>query len=723
MPLFAGKKNIGHNISVEEKAGKPVKQATAIALSKADGRDACVCPTCEMRNKLLDIRDRKELAAKYFPREVCAGPNETVEHMRQRLFNLNQDVPYYAKDAMTVREMRNKLFDIRDQKELAAKYFLREAGPNETVEQMRHRLFNLDQDVPYYAKDADPAPIPVEGEDRVLGRGAVGDQKSRRVKNNAQQQADLKDGRRAAEHADKLAQAGDFPSAIRLYTYAISLFRLGGDVNLATEAENALKATMYGEKDPRVHKPVDSQGDPTPIPTNDDVKYATPPSKPRFIGSVALPNKEDVDRVYGGKRSAEGFKKTFGKDSLVETQQKFLTAWKERLRRARADKDPQAIKEAQLQVSELTESIRRTKAHAGDADPAPVRVNNPLPIAKTVPVSKKAKDFDDVDDLRDALKILNDPASRGGMSSEGVARKLGYSLSFVKDVRSGKFGTTKSQIAAYFKAHPWTGPAKDSAIRKMAQDAFHGRNIARGPGEVSRANDAAAKVYDYEADRTTPEWKKADKAAIRATETNKREDYMKAAELYKAAGDFTNARAMISQGARIGKDSAIRKMAQDAARPVWQADTPNQEKLNGLHRGMSALGYKYKYSAGTGKEMQHHYKADGTPGAVIYERKNGNHGAGKGSAADSLREMAQDAFHGRNIARGPGEVSRANDAAAKVYDYSLPPYNEEQVKASTEGLRQELARLKAVKFPDHRQTEKIADLEKFLKQHEAKVTK
>lgn len=35
MPLLPGKKNIGHNIKMEESVGKPKKQAIAIALSKA----------------------------------------------------------------------------------------------------------------------------------------------------------------------------------------------------------------------------------------------------------------------------------------------------------------------------------------------------------------------------------------------------------------------------------------------------------------------------------------------------------------------------------------------------------------------------------------------------------------------------------------------------------------------------------------------------------------
>lgn len=35
MPLLPGKKNIGHNIAVEQAAGKHHKQAVAIALNKA----------------------------------------------------------------------------------------------------------------------------------------------------------------------------------------------------------------------------------------------------------------------------------------------------------------------------------------------------------------------------------------------------------------------------------------------------------------------------------------------------------------------------------------------------------------------------------------------------------------------------------------------------------------------------------------------------------------
>jgi len=35
MPLLPGKENVGHNITVEREAGKPLDQATAIALHTA----------------------------------------------------------------------------------------------------------------------------------------------------------------------------------------------------------------------------------------------------------------------------------------------------------------------------------------------------------------------------------------------------------------------------------------------------------------------------------------------------------------------------------------------------------------------------------------------------------------------------------------------------------------------------------------------------------------
>ncbi len=44
MPLFGGKENIGKNIATEEAAGKPKKQALAIALSVARKSGAKIAP-------------------------------------------------------------------------------------------------------------------------------------------------------------------------------------------------------------------------------------------------------------------------------------------------------------------------------------------------------------------------------------------------------------------------------------------------------------------------------------------------------------------------------------------------------------------------------------------------------------------------------------------------------------------------------------------------------
>lgn len=55
-----------------------------------------------------------------------------------------------AKDAETVRQMRNRLFAVNNQSEPANRYYPNEAKSGETVEAMRHRLFNLEpQDGPY----------------------------------------------------------------------------------------------------------------------------------------------------------------------------------------------------------------------------------------------------------------------------------------------------------------------------------------------------------------------------------------------------------------------------------------------------------------------------------------------------------------------------------------------------------------------------------------------
>lgn len=73
-----------------------------------------------------------------------------------------------AKDEETVRQMRNRLFDVRDQKELASRYYPREARSGETVEEMRHRLFAYEpQDAPFSKASS------TRGKDSVLRRVEV----------------------------------------------------------------------------------------------------------------------------------------------------------------------------------------------------------------------------------------------------------------------------------------------------------------------------------------------------------------------------------------------------------------------------------------------------------------------------------------------------------------------------------------------------------------------
>ena len=77
-----------------------------------------------------------------------------------------------AKDEETVRQMRSKLFAVRNQKEPASKHYPQQAKPGETVEQMRHRLFGYEpQDAPFSKAN------PVRALDKALDarRGRAGD--------------------------------------------------------------------------------------------------------------------------------------------------------------------------------------------------------------------------------------------------------------------------------------------------------------------------------------------------------------------------------------------------------------------------------------------------------------------------------------------------------------------------------------------------------------------
>jgi hypothetical protein len=60
MPLKPGKENIGKNIKTEEAAGKPRKQAVAIALSEARRTGADIKPKPKKESAMKEKSPRKE---------------------------------------------------------------------------------------------------------------------------------------------------------------------------------------------------------------------------------------------------------------------------------------------------------------------------------------------------------------------------------------------------------------------------------------------------------------------------------------------------------------------------------------------------------------------------------------------------------------------------------------------------------------------------------------
>jgi tetratricopeptide (TPR) repeat protein len=133
-----------------------------------------------------------------------------------------------------------------------------------------------------------------------------------------------------------------------------------------------------------------------------------------------------------------------------------------------------------------------------------------------------------------------------------------------------------------------------------------------------------------------------------------------------------------------------RKKIQAQLEKEKPGDTTN--KLRAHEQALREMGEKVKaYPLGKDAEP-----SIGRNIAGYYFKLNGETYGGYPTRAEALREYKA-------------------ETTKKAKDYSLPPYSEEQAKSATEGLRQELTRLKAIKFPDHRQVEKMADLERFLK--------
>ena len=91
MPLLQGKKNIGHNIMVEKAAGKPHRQAVAIALSTARKSGGSMSKHLPIRNAPLYDDGTKEpgFTGKDQWREPLSGPSDrTVGNPPGEMSNL-----------------------------------------------------------------------------------------------------------------------------------------------------------------------------------------------------------------------------------------------------------------------------------------------------------------------------------------------------------------------------------------------------------------------------------------------------------------------------------------------------------------------------------------------------------------------------------------------------------------------------------------------------------
>jgi hypothetical protein len=139
---------------------------------------------------------------------------------------------------------------------------------------------------------ADPAPIPVEGEDRVLGHGAVGDDE------------EFKPGDKVT--TDVTPQVGIILSVAGSGDKTTALIRFGAPDKYGVADVRKLYTYLLRKS---------AKDSLRPVPISDETKYAERPRSARVITSVAAPTREDVERIYA-KRDPEGFKKTFGKDAM-----------------------------------------------------------------------------------------------------------------------------------------------------------------------------------------------------------------------------------------------------------------------------------------------------------------------------------------------------------------------------------------------------------------------
>jgi hypothetical protein len=294
---------------------------------------------------------------------------------------------------------------------------------------------------------ADPAPIPVEGEDRVLGHGAVGDDE------------EFKPGDKVT--TDVTPQVGIILSVAGSGDKTTALIRFGAPDKYGVADVRKLYTYLLRKS---------AKDSLRPVPISDETKYAERPRSARVITSVAAPTREDVERIYA-KRDPEGFKKTFGKDAM--------------------NKEPWTNCPQCSGVGERTTGNKCTMCNGQGKV-----------IIKKVTGAKDSSQNAREKDRRELVEWLE--RNKRILAKN---RAAGFSESS-NQVLLNEISEAESELKRLTRAS-----AKDSSIRKMAQDAFHGRNIARGPGELSRVNDAAAKAYGK--DSITPA-EKAELATLKS---------------------------------------------------------------------------------------------------------------------------------------------------------------------------------------------------------------
>jgi hypothetical protein len=268
MPLLKGKENIGKNIKTEEAAGKPRRQAVAIALKTAGvskGKDAreSLCNNCGQ------------------PRSRCNCAHPDFSRAKDYLSPIPIDDQVLGKGA--VGDRRGK--DANGTPKFCEKCG-EEVSPFSSTTSTGKVLCRacIRREREHKSKDSDLKPIPVD--DQVLGKGAAGDTDPRKPVYK--------------ENGWKV-----MPTHIGLLQVIHPKGSLVAQVKNLEQAKKYIAANS-GEAQ-----------DLSPIPINDDTKYAERPKSSKWNGtSVAFKTPEAVREAYK-PNTAEGMKKSFGKDSEV----------------------------------------------------------------------------------------------------------------------------------------------------------------------------------------------------------------------------------------------------------------------------------------------------------------------------------------------------------------------------------------------------------------------